>query len=138
MIISTIILALFHLYKQCLYHNYCNTAVHVTCSWCVILANHTHTHTRCDNASLTLTTHADRTFAHCYGSSFHGAVTASEGNVMKLPGCLLLSTAPHSLNHCVLGILLHVTRNLVYSDVASESLDWYRDNFTSLGSSLSV
>lgn len=64
---------------------------YVTCSWFVIFTSHT---TCSAKAALALTTHADRTFAHCYGSSFHGAVTASEGNMMKLPGWHLLSAAP--------------------------------------------
>jgi len=107
------------------------------------LTTHTHTHThttRCDNATLTLTTHADRTFAHCYGSSFHGAVTTSEGNVMKLPGCLLLSTAPHSLITATstTAYLAFCSTLRGICDDGSESLDWYIDHFTSLGSSLPV
>lgn len=88
-------------------------------------------HTTCSaKAMLPLVAHADRNSAYCYGSSFHGAVTANEGNMMKLPGWHLLSAAPQSkqrfytddIKHCVLGSLLRFSRNLVSCDVTSETV----------------
>lgn len=63
-------------------------------------------------ATLPLVAHADRTFAYCYGSSFHGAVTASEGNMMKLPAWHLLSAAPQPTYNSVSTLMTSSTAYL--------------------------
>lgn len=107
---------------------------YVTCSWFVILANH----------SLLALIMLRWPSPHMLTGHLL-IVMAAVSMVLSLPvketwwnlpGWLLLSTAPvthnsvfytDDINHCVFGSLLSFSRNLVSCDVSSESLGWCID-----------